>query len=64
MYFLIHFGVMYVLEATGVNIATVIEINGSVIGFMYVILMPILLHWKCIYFSNKNEETGELIYEI
>ena len=52
---------MYILEATGINIATVIEINGSVIGFMYVILMPILLHWKCIYYTKKNEETGELI---
>ena len=52
----------YLLYTLNIKIAMIIEINGSVIGFLYVFLIPILVHIKCVYFT-KHDENGEMVCE-
>ena len=56
------YGLAYLIYALGVKVSTIIEINGSVIGFLYVFLIPIAVHIKCVYFT-KHDENGELVVE-
>ena len=41
-----------------VKINTLVDVNGSVIGFFFIYFLPALLHIKCRYFS-KNKITME-----
>lgn len=52
----------YFLYSAKIKIETVIEINGSVIGFLYVSLIPIVVHLKCVYFT-KHDEDGVMVCE-
>lgn len=43
-----------------VNISDIIDINGAVIGFFFIYLIPAVLHLKCLYFSKgKRPMPGE-----
>ena len=57
------YGLIFCIYITKVKIATIIELNGSVIGFCYVLLFPIIIHLKCVYF-NKRDENGVMITEM
>ena len=35
-----------------VDIGDIIDINGSVIGFLFIYFIPALIHVKCLYFSK------------
>lgn len=37
-----------------VSIELIIEINGAVIGFFFVYLMPASMHFKCLYLPKKK----------
>ena len=52
------FSAMYLIYVTNVKISIVIEINGSVLGFFYLLLFPIAIHLKCVYFSKHEDEVG------
>ena len=45
-----------------IKITTLVELNGSVIGFLYIFLIPIAVHIKCVYFT-KHDENGTIIVE-
>ena len=38
----------------GVKVQTIFVINGSVLGFLYVILIPIWMHLKCIWYDRSS----------
>ena len=57
------YAIIFCIFVTKVKIATIIELNGSIIGFCYVIFFPIFLHIKCVYF-NKHDENGVMIYQV
>ena len=49
--------VMITIMATfmlGVNLKSLLSINGAVLGYFYVILIPIWVHLKCIYFNRSS----------
>ena len=40
-----------------VSIESLIEINGAIIGFFFIYLLPAMMHAKCLYFTCwKNDE--------
>jgi hypothetical protein len=50
---------MYLLK---VSIDTLISINGSIVGNLIVIVIPICLHIKCVFFDKKcGNIEGELV---
>ena len=55
IYFL-NYGLCYLLYASGLKVSTIVEINGSVIGFLYIFFIPVLVHVKCRYFSQHDEQ--------
>ena len=38
----------------GVQLQTVFVINGSIISYIYVILIPVWLHFKCVWFDRSS----------
>ncbi len=47
---------MFVVYFVGVKISVIIELNGSVIGFLYIFIIPILVHLKCIWYDKRCGE--------
>ena len=45
-------GICLIIGVFKVSITDIININGSVIGFLFIYFMPALLHVKCMYFSK------------
>lgn len=45
---------MVVLGTLQINIDIIININGAVLGFCFVYLIPMLLHIKCVYFPRNK----------
>jgi hypothetical protein len=44
----------YLIYGIDIDIAMLIEINGSIVGVIYVILIPIGIHLKCVYFDKSS----------
>lgn len=42
-----------VVYLSGVHLETLVIINGAIVGFTYVILIPIWLHLKCLLYDNS-----------
>lgn len=57
------FVICYILNKFEINTELIIKLNGSVIGFFYVFLIPIVIHIKCVYFSD-HDESGALLQKI
>jgi hypothetical protein len=70
IYMAIAVGVCFVIGVLNVSVTDIIDINGAVIGFFFIYLMPAMLHIKCMYFSKgkrpipkielKIDETSEI----
>lgn len=48
-------GICFVVGIFKVNIDDIIDINGAVIGFLFIYLIPAVLHIKCLYFSKGKK---------
>ena len=52
---------------SGINLQTILSLNGAVLGYIYIILFPIYVHLKCIYsdrscgFIENDEEWNSKI---
>lgn len=57
------FVICYILNKFEINTELIIKLNGSVIGFFYLFLIPIVIHIKCVYFSD-HDESGILLQKI
>lgn len=55
LYFLLVVGVCFIVGIFKVNIDDIIDINGAVIGFLFIYLIPAVLHIKCLYFSKGKQ---------
>lgn len=44
----------FLVYLTGVHVDTMIETNGAVLGYCNSLLLPILLHLKCIYYNRSS----------
>ena len=47
-------GLTYALYATGVTIDTLVVLDGSVTKFFSVIVTPIWIHLKCVYYDKSS----------
>jgi len=45
-------GICLAVGLVQVNVSDIIDINGAVIGFFFIYLIPAILHLKCLYFSR------------
>ena len=46
--------VSYAVYASGVHLQVLISINGAVVGYIYVIIIPIWIHLKCVWFDKSS----------
>ena len=54
-------GICFLIGLFQVNIGDIIDINGAVIGFIFIYFIPALLHIKCLYFSKGKRPVPEPI---
>ena len=47
-------GVTYGLFATGINLRTLVLLDGAVTKFVSVIVTPIWMHLKCIFYDRSS----------
>jgi sodium-coupled neutral amino acid transporter 9 len=47
-----------VIRLTEIKASIIIELNGSIVSFFFLYLIPIGLHLKCVYFSNNGNTKG------
>ena len=46
-------GISALVFFLNVTIGVLIEINGAIIGFFFIYLLPAVMHAKCLYFSSQ-----------
>jgi hypothetical protein len=39
---------------SGVNVQVIFALNGAVLGYLFIVLFPIIIHFKCIYFDRSG----------
>ena len=44
-----------IIRLTQIKAEILIEINGSIVSFFFIYVIPIGLHIKCVYFSTPEE---------
>ncbi len=49
-------GICLLFSILKVNIDVIIDINGAVLGFCFIYLLPSILHIKCSYFPKGKRE--------
>jgi hypothetical protein len=54
VYVIIMIGCIYAAFATGINLGTLIVIDGAIVKFSSVIFTPIWLHLKCVYYDRSS----------
>ena len=64
LFFLAVFGIELAIYLSKIRFVAILEFNGAIIGYLIVLVFPIALHVKCVYFSDYDEETGELLFEV
>lgn len=53
-------GICFLVGFFRIDIDDIININGAVIGFFFIYLIPAVLHIKCLYFSKGKQPLLEL----
>lgn len=43
-----------VVFLSNVYVEVTISINGAVVSYIYVLLIPIIIHFKCVYFDKSS----------
>lgn len=59
IYFLLIIGLCFTVGILEVNISDIIDINGAVVGFLFIYLLPAVLHIKCLYFSKGKRPLSQ-----
>lgn len=44
----------YLIFVSGINLKTMIEINGSVLGFLIGFAAPVFIHLKCTFYNKSS----------
>ena len=53
VYIVVGVGVALLVFMSGINLQTIYSLNGAVLGYIYIIVFPIWMHFKCV-FSDKS----------
>jgi len=54
VYIVVVVGLSLAIFESGVNFQMMYAVNGSVIAFFYVIVIPIWLHFKCVWYDRSS----------
>ena len=46
--------VSYLVYISGINLQALISFNGAVVGYSYVIVIPIWIHLKCVWYDRSS----------
>ena len=52
------------ITLTGITVEIIIDINGAIVSFFFIYVIPISLHLKCVYFTPGNRKSQELHEEV
>jgi hypothetical protein len=63
IYFLAYGAICFVVAYFKISISSIIDINGAVIGFFFIYLIPAVLHIKCLYFSKGKRPVPLLLLD-
>lgn len=44
----------YAIYISNLNLITIFSFNGAVIGYTYVFVIPIWIHFKCVWFDKSS----------
>ncbi len=44
----------YLVYVSGVRLDVMISINGAVVGFFYVFMIPIWIHFRCVFWNRSS----------
>ena len=53
--------VCLVIRLTNVSAEILIELNGSIVSFFFIYVIPISIHLKCVYFSSSEEREHKIV---
>ena len=59
VYIVFLLGLCILLAAIRVNIDVIIIINGAVLGFVFVYLLPVMIHVRCLYFPQGKRPLSD-----
>jgi len=54
IYILVFVLVSYLVYISGINLQALISFNGAVVGYSYVIVIPIWIHLKCVWYDRSS----------
>ena len=54
IYILVFILVSFTVYATGIKLQTLISVEGAVIGYTYVVIVPIWIHLKCVWYDKTS----------
>ena len=54
IYVLVFVLVSYLVYISGINLQALISFNGAVVGYSYVIVIPIWIHLKCVWYDRSS----------
>lgn len=46
--------ISYLVYVSGVHLQILISFNGAVVGYIYVVIIPIWIHFKCVYYDRSS----------
>jgi hypothetical protein len=46
--------ISYLVYITGINLEVMITLNGAVVGFTYIIAIPVWIHFKCVFYDRSS----------
>ena len=54
LYIVIFILVSFTVYATGIKLQTLISVEGAVVGYSYVVIVPIWIHLKCVWYDKTS----------
>ena len=55
LYVGVNIGICLLFKLIGINVDILVELNGSVLGFLFAYLIPVSIHIKCKYFTKAED---------
>ena len=46
--------ISYAIYASGIDLQIIFSLNGALLGYIYIIIFPIFVHWKCIFYKRSS----------
>lgn len=47
-------GLSFIVYLWGISLDVLTTTNGAIIGFFYILAIPILMHLKCVYYDRSS----------